>query len=32
VLHALRGEVPEHVFNPEVLPRWKERFEGRPLI
>jgi D-3-phosphoglycerate dehydrogenase len=32
VLHALRGEVPEHVFNPEVLPRWKERFEGRSLI
>jgi D-3-phosphoglycerate dehydrogenase len=32
VLHALRGEVPVHVFNPEVLPRWKERFEGRPLI
>jgi phosphoglycerate dehydrogenase-like enzyme len=32
VLHALRGEVPEHVFNPEVLPRWRERFEGRSLI
>ena len=32
VLHALRGEIPEHVFNPEVLPRWKERFEGRSLI
>jgi len=32
VLHALRGEVPEHVFNPEVLARWRERFEGRPLI
>ena len=32
VLHALRGEVPEHVFNPEVLPRWRERFEGRALI
>ena len=32
VLHPLRGEVPEHVFNPEVLPRWKERFEGRSLI
>ncbi len=29
VLRALRGEVPEHVFNPEVLPRWRERFEGR---
>lgn len=32
VLHALRGEVPEHVFNPQVLPRWRERFEGRALI
>ena len=32
VLRALRGEVPEHVFNREVLPRWKERFEGRSLI
>ena len=32
VLHALRGEVPEHVFNPEVLPRWKERFEGRSAL
>ena len=32
VLHALRGEDPEHVFNPEVLPRWRERFGGRPVI
>jgi D-3-phosphoglycerate dehydrogenase len=32
VLRALRGEVPEHVFNPEVLPTWRERFEGRSLI
>ena len=32
VLRALRGEVPEHVFNPEVLPRWRERFEGRSAI
>jgi D-3-phosphoglycerate dehydrogenase len=32
VLHALRGEDPEHVFNPEVLPRWRERFGGRPAI
>jgi D-3-phosphoglycerate dehydrogenase len=32
VMHALRGQVPEHVFNPEVLPRWRERFEGRSLI
>jgi phosphoglycerate dehydrogenase-like enzyme len=32
VMHALRGEVPEHVFNPEVLPRWRERWEGRSAI
>ncbi len=32
VLHALRGEVPEHVFNPDVLPRWRERFEGRSAL
>ena len=25
-------QVFEHVFNPEVLPRWRERFEGRSLI
>ena len=32
VLRALRGEVPEHVFNKEVIPRWLERFEGRAVI
>lgn len=32
VLHALRGEEPEHVYNPEALPAWRERFLGRPLI
>lgn len=32
VLRALRGQVPEHVFNKDVLPRWRERFEGRSLI
>jgi len=32
VMHALRGEVPQHVFNPEVLPRWRERWEGRSAI
>ena len=32
VLHALRGEVPEHVFNAGVLPRWRERFEGRSVL
>ena len=32
ILHALRGEDPEHVYNPEALPQWRERFAGRPLI
>lgn len=32
VLRALRGQVPEHVFNREVIPRWRERFEGHPAI
>ena len=32
VLHALRGEEPEHVYNVEALPAWRERFQGRSLI
>ncbi len=32
VLKALRGEVPDNVFNPEVIPAWRERFGGRSLI
>ncbi len=32
VLTALRGEVPDNVFNPDVLPRWRERFAGNALI
>ena len=32
VLHALRGEEPEHVYNVEALPAWRERFLGRSLI
>ena len=32
VLHALRGEEPEHVYNAEALPAWRERFLGRALI
>lgn len=32
VLRALRGQVPEHIFNPEALSRWRERFEGRSLL
>jgi phosphoglycerate dehydrogenase-like enzyme len=29
VLAALDGEVPEHVYNKEVIPRWRQRFGGR---
>ncbi|HLG73857.1 MAG TPA: NAD(P)-dependent oxidoreductase [Chloroflexota bacterium] len=32
VLLALRGDVPDNVFNKEVIPAWKERFGGRSLI
>lgn len=32
VLAALRGEVPDHVFNPECIPRWRDRFGGSALI
>lgn len=29
VLQALNGEVPESVYNRDVIPRWLERFGGR---
>ncbi len=32
VLAALRGEVPDNVFNKEVLPRWRERFGGTSVF
>jgi len=32
VLAALAGRIPEHVANVPAIPRWRERFEGRPLI
>ncbi len=32
VFATLRGEVPKHVANEEVLPKWRERFEGRNLL
>ena len=28
VLSALRGEVPDNVYNKEVIPRWERRFGG----
>ncbi|MGE0626922.1 MAG: NAD(P)-dependent oxidoreductase [Hyphomicrobiaceae bacterium] len=32
VASALRGELPDNIVNPEVLPRWKQRFISKPLI
>ena len=32
ILQALGGEVPNNVFNPEVIERWKQRFGGRTAI
>ena len=31
-LAALAGRVPEHVANVAAIPRWRERFEGKPLV
>jgi phosphoglycerate dehydrogenase-like enzyme len=31
VLCALRGEVPDNVYNTEVIPRWQSRFAGRSV-
>src|SRR2546422_2899553 len=28
VLRAMRGEVPDNVYNKEVIPRWERRFGG----
>src|SRR5919197_957667 len=32
VLRALRGEVPDNVFNKDVIPRWQERFGGHNAL
>lgn len=29
VLQILKGEVPDNVYNAEVVPRWRERFGGK---
>jgi phosphoglycerate dehydrogenase-like enzyme len=29
VLAALRGEVPDNVYNKDVIPRWQRRFGGK---
>jgi phosphoglycerate dehydrogenase-like enzyme len=31
VLCALRGEVPDNVYNKEVIPRWERRFGGKSI-
>jgi hypothetical protein len=30
-LRALRGEVPDNVYNKEVIPRWERRFGGKSV-
>ena len=32
VLKVLKGEVPDNVFNTEVIPRWRERFGGKLVV
>jgi hypothetical protein len=32
VLTALSGEVPDYVYNKEVIPRWQARFDGHCLL
>lgn len=32
VLQAMKGEVPEHVYNEDVIERWLERFGGQSLL
>jgi D-3-phosphoglycerate dehydrogenase / 2-oxoglutarate reductase len=32
VLDVLKGQVPRHVINPEIIPEWQARFGGKSLI
>jgi phosphoglycerate dehydrogenase-like enzyme len=32
VERALRGEVPDNIVNPDVLPRWVQRWGQKPVI
>ena len=32
VLTALKGDIPDNVYNREVLPRWRERFGGASVL
>ena len=31
MLHALRGEVPDNVYNTQVIPRWESCFAGKSV-
>ncbi len=31
-MQALRGELPEHIYNTDAVPVWRQRFGGRPRI
>jgi hypothetical protein len=31
-LAALRGQLPEHVYNVEAIPAWRARFGGHSLL
>jgi len=31
-LAALRGQIPRHIVNPDALPAWRKRFEGKSLL
>jgi glyoxylate reductase len=32
VVSALRGEVPDNVYNKEVIPQWQSRFGGKSVL
>ena len=32
VYDALHGQVPKHVANPDVIPKWRARFGGKSLL
>jgi D-3-phosphoglycerate dehydrogenase len=32
VINALKGEIPEHVYNEEVIEKWTKRFGGHNLL
>jgi phosphoglycerate dehydrogenase-like enzyme len=32
IYDALNGKIPKHVVNPEIIPKWLERFGGKNLL